>query len=200
MGFSLSYVLDVLKLPWPLFPRYKNSFPYGVRIPIPAVRETFQYDIDLPIDNKYELRGVSFSASGYKDGDYYDIMKNSTYIVKHLHTKELAQEKVLHPISRFIPESDVLRFIYYNETGTSKSLWIDFNFVCQRAPNTVDTFVEPVPALGNVYSPVTYFTAISGALGYIDPNSINMAHWTPVNLGAQGTLDTNFYVDRKSVV
>jgi hypothetical protein len=135
MGFDISYVVDILKFPWPLFPKNKNVFPLGLRYDIPAVIQDNEFEISLPVGKSLELLSLAFSATGYKDRDKYSLIKNNEYIVKDIYTKELGQVKEIRPVVKLIADDDTLTFIYHNDSGTSKVIWIDLDM-------TVDTPVE----------------------------------------------------------
>lgn len=131
MGFNVSVVADILKFPWPLYPKYKYNYVLGQRYDIPAFQQDFEFIINLPPDNKYELQSFVFSSTGYKDGDCYSVLKNNEYILKEVYTKELGQVINIRPICK-LESSDNLKYILHNNTGTSKVIWIDFILTCQK--------------------------------------------------------------------
>lgn len=135
MSFSVTVVADILKFPWPLFPRYKNTYPLGLRYDIPAFAQTFEYIISLPPDNKYELTSFVFATTGYKDGDKYTLLRNDEYIFKDIYTKELGQIKEIKPVRKIVPGEDILKFLFQNDTGTSKVIWIDLDFTSLKPVN-----------------------------------------------------------------
>jgi len=122
MGFDARFVVDILKFPWPLFTKYKNVYSQGVRIEIPPLKQTLEYDIVL---EKYgDINQIVFSQSGYKDLDKVELKLNNTTILS-LFTKEVPQIKKYRPTIQF-NSGDTLKLYVYNETGTSKSLKLDF--------------------------------------------------------------------------
>lgn len=134
MGFSVSVVADIFKFPWPLYPKYKYNYILGQRFDIPAFQQDFEFVINLPQNNNYELQSLVFSSTGYKDGDCYSLVKNNQYILNRVYTKELGQVINIRPICKIEP-NDTLKYIWHNDTGTSKVIWIDFILTCQNPVN-----------------------------------------------------------------
>lgn len=136
MGFSIDVVADILKFPHPLFPKYKNQCPIGQRFEIPltkGVPTTYNFDIELPKDNDYELQGISFSQTGYSDKDCYSLLLDDTYIVKDIYAKELGQSKEIRPIVKINSNKNKLKFVYNNTSGTAKSIYLDLELTCRLA-------------------------------------------------------------------
>lgn len=133
MGFNVGVIADILKFPWPLFPKYKYIYHQGERFDIPALIQDFEFTINLPPNNKYELLSIAFASTGYKDGDSFSLKLNDTLILKNIYTKELGQVKQIQPVRKI--DSSILTFIYHNTTGTSKVIWIDFDLTSQKEIN-----------------------------------------------------------------
>lgn len=134
MGFSVDVVADILKFPSPLFPKFKNQCPMGQRFEIPLTKDTanvYEYIVELPMDNEFELQGVTVSQSGYSDRDYFELLVNNTYVLKQIFTKQMGQEKDIRPIVK-IKSTDIVKFVYNNATGTSKSVWLDLELTCKK--------------------------------------------------------------------
>lgn len=142
MGFDVSVIADIFKFPWPLFPRYKHPYSISGRYEITAEMKDFEFAVSLPTDDMFELQSIVFSATGYKDSDYFSIMLNDDYIMKNIYTKELGQVKEVRPVVKIDPSIDTLKFIYSNSTGTSKVVWLDFDMV-HRGPLNSATFANP---------------------------------------------------------
>jgi len=133
MGFNVGVIADILKFPWPLFPKYKYIYHQGERFDIPALIQDFEFTITLPANNKYELLSIAFASTGYKDGDSFSLKLNDTLILKNIYTKELGQVKQIRPVRKI--DSSILTFIYHNTTGTSKVIWVDFDLTSQKEIN-----------------------------------------------------------------
>ena len=129
MGFNVSVIADILKFPWPLYPKYKNVYPIGLRYEIPNQSGNFEFTINLPSGVDLELQSISFAATAYKDGDYFSLLRNNDFILKNIYTKETAQSKELRPIVYIDSSTDTLKFVYNNITGTSKVIYLDLDFV-----------------------------------------------------------------------
>lgn len=129
-------IAEILKFPWPLFPKYKNQFPLGLRYDVPPLQKDHEFIINLPPNNKYELQSFVFSSTGYKDGDAYSLKINDEYVFARIYTKELGQVKELRPVRKIDPANDTVTFIFHNDTGTSKVIWIDLDLTAQKPVNT----------------------------------------------------------------
>lgn len=132
MGFGIDVIADILKFPWPLFPKYKNTYPIGMRCDIAPIIQDFPFPLSLPPDNNFELQGIVFSTTGYKDGDAFSIIVNNTYIAHNIYTKELGQQIEVRPIKQ-VKSGDTVTFIFHNNTGTSKVVWVDFLLTAQKS-------------------------------------------------------------------
>lgn len=195
MGFNVSYVVDILKFPWPLFPRYKKLFPVGFRFDIPAFYRDFNWDINLPGANKYELQSIAFSSTGYKDGDNFSIICNNEYIVHRIYTKELGQEIPIRPVRR-IDSGDNLRIVFHNDTGTSKVVWFDLILAAQNAVSVGAAVSHGVPEV----SPLAYFVALGGQEGYVNPDSISTAYWNPGLVVSGIAIPSEFWRGRNQLL
>ena len=199
MGFDVSYIVDILKFPWPLFPKYKNNYPVGLRFDIPAIYQDFVFEINLPPANKYELQSFVFSATGYKDGDCYSLKKNDDYIFYQIYTKELGQVRDVRPVKKIESDTDTLTFVFHNQTGTSKVIWIDLDFTAQK-PVKITDVVTPGILGTSLVSPVAYFFATVGQQGYTDPNSINKAYWADNLVVDSIEIPTDFWYGRNALL
>lgn len=135
MGFDISIVSEVLKFPHPLFPRYKHVFPYGVRFEIPEtlnVSKTYEFEITLPTESKFELQSFVYSATGYTDKDNYSLKVGEDFILKNIYTKELGQVKEIRPIVKIDPTLMNFKFIFNNVSGTSKVIWLDLDLTSSK--------------------------------------------------------------------
>lgn len=145
----VSIVADILKFPWPLFPKYKQTFPLGLRYDIPPVIQDCSFEIHLPPDNNYELQAVVFSATGYKDGDSYSLYRNTDILLNRIYTKELAQKIDIRPVRKISSTTDTLTLVFHNATGTSKVIWVDLDMTSQKIVKTTDSIpdqqVAPTP-------------------------------------------------------
>lgn len=180
MGFSVSVISDILKFPSPLYPKYKNSMPLGLRYDIPPLAQDFIFQIELPT-NKYELKGLVFSSTGYKDGDKYSLTVDDKYVLNGIYTKELGQQIDLQPIVKITSPTNTLKFVYHNTTGTSKVIWIDLLLTCQSVVYATGGTAYQV-VLKDI-SPLAYFVAGNGEDGYLNPTNIDTTYWhQPMNV------------------
>lgn len=132
MGFKPDIIQEILKFPHPLYPRYKYSYPIGLRFDIPALKRDFEILINLPPANVYQLQSFAISSTGYKDGDSFSLKRNNDVIFEGLYTKELPQKIKVSPLVDVDPLQHVVKFIFHNDTGSSKVIWFDLDFVSQK--------------------------------------------------------------------
>jgi hypothetical protein len=132
MSFNIGIITEILRFPWPLFPKYKYIYHMGQRFDIPALQQDYTFTVQLPADNKYELLSLAFASTGYKDGDNFSLKLNDKFILSTIYTKELGQVKEIKPVRKIDPSLDTLTFIYSNITGSSKVIWVDFDLTSQK--------------------------------------------------------------------
>lgn len=75
-----------------------------------------------------ELLGLEVGCTGYADVDYWDFYVGEKRICESIYTKEVAQTKWLGVLP--VETGTVLRLDFYNNSGTSKVVWVDLNFAC----------------------------------------------------------------------
>jgi hypothetical protein len=119
----ISVIADILKFPYPLYPKLKRPYPMGLRFEITWDKKDFIFPIILPNPFKYELTSISISFSGYKDGDSFSLICNGDTLLDTVYTKEFGQVIDIRPVSPC--QGTALTFIYHNDTGTSKIVWLD---------------------------------------------------------------------------
>jgi hypothetical protein len=137
-NYSVGGVLDeIKKINWPahLFPRFEEPFLKGFQIHVPAVPGLYTVEYDCETD--MELINVSLACSGYKDGDYWEVIsirpgQPDRKIVETMPTRELAESinmgNVLYIVHR-LPAGSKIRFEFNNVSGTSKIVWPSLRFL-----------------------------------------------------------------------
>lgn len=133
MSFQATIVLDgsISKFPYPLFPKFRYPYNKGYRFEIPAVAGDHDFILNKP-NVDLELLMVTFSASGYKDTDSWSILANGHIVYDTIYTKEVGQVKPLSSVKRILT-SDAITFTFHNDSGTSKVLWVDLDFMAKTA-------------------------------------------------------------------
>jgi hypothetical protein len=151
----VTVVADILKFPWPLFPKYKKTLPVGFRFEVSG-SGSHTYELNFPPGTKYELQSFVFGANEYSDMDYYSLYKNDDVIFTRIYTKDDGQGIEIRPVVPFDPSSDVIRFIFDNSSAIDKTIWIDLILsanvlVTSEIPNQ-----SPIPvSMQIVYNGIT---------------------------------------------
>jgi hypothetical protein len=126
-------VLDgkISKFPYPLFPKFKHPYSLGFRLEVMEQVTEFILDFELPSVDM-ELVEITFTASGYNDGDFWSLVINDQYVLNNIYTKEVGQVKPLKVIKSIPSGSTQNKFIFSNVSGQSKIIWIDLDFTCKE--------------------------------------------------------------------
>lgn len=134
-NYSVGGVLDeIKKINWPahLFPRFTKSLSKGLEIQVPALTGVYTAEYECPVD--MEIINVSLACSGYADGDYWEVVllepgQDPYKLVETMPTRELAESinmgNVLYIVQRVVAGT-IIRFDFYNQSGTSKRVWPAF--------------------------------------------------------------------------
>jgi hypothetical protein len=149
-------VADILKFPWPLFPKYKKTFPIGFRFEIGGTGD-HTYELTLPPGNKYELQSFVLGCSKYNDSDYYSLYRNDDVIFSRIYTKDLGQVLEIRPIVVVDPSVDTVRFTFTNTSGIPKTVWIDLSLTSNKVvSNTTIPDQTPIPiSMKVIYNGIT---------------------------------------------
>lgn len=134
MSFSISYVAGgvidkVRKLPYPHFSIFTVHYIKGRRIRAEGggvYTDTFS----LPFPT--EFLSIAFAASEYCDGDYWELTLGDVKICETIYTKELPESVsmgnsfgIVYPLEA----NTVIKFDFYNVSGTPKSVWYNIKFL-----------------------------------------------------------------------
>jgi hypothetical protein len=153
----------------------------GVRYDVPPLKKETTLRILFPKNNKYELQYVEYDFSGWKDGDKVSMFRNNETIFQNLFTKELAQRVSVRPVVRLNPDEEYIMFKIYNDTGTSKVLWLDLGLVSANPilnPDTILPDLEIFPKYKKIGYGSTYqFTAFATADPGIAEDVNFLANW-----------------------
>jgi hypothetical protein len=142
-AYSVGGILDeIRKINFPpfIFPDPTKPFVYvkGFRIDVPAQTGMFNQEFVVPWD--CNLIGISLTCSGYGDGDYWEVSTSeqistvsSTPIplkfIETCYTKELPESIQLDATFPVIPSGTTISVDFYNESGTSKIVWLNMKFL-----------------------------------------------------------------------
>lgn len=131
MAFNVVYLAGgaLEELPHPLFPKKVIPFTKGIRMEMPAEQTTFEAIHEPSVD--VEFFGVKFAATGYADRDYWELVIDQEKLFETIYTKELphlmpaGSSGLVYPVSAGTP----IRFIYNNDSATSKTVWIELQML-----------------------------------------------------------------------
>jgi hypothetical protein len=132
-------VLDgkISKLPYPLYPKFKNTYTKGYRFHIPPLVGPINFQLGSPgnllPNSELELLEVTVMQSGFDDMDYWSLYMDNSVILDTIYTKELGQIKTLKGVKR-VDFGQSLELRYNNVSGTSKVIWVDLDFMSKNLP------------------------------------------------------------------
>ncbi|RJS60108.1 Low copy number virion structural protein [Bacillus sp. PK3_68] len=124
-GFQVNYIGGG-RLDAPFFPTKTNPYIKGIRVEVtaglPAAIHTHI------IDRESELISISIACSKYDDLDNWDLLINGQEIVESVYTKELPEGLFLM-VAHQLLVGDQIELRYKNESGRSKSVWVNYQFL-----------------------------------------------------------------------
>lgn len=134
MGVSVSYVAGgqvdrIGSLPYPLFPSKSIPFVKGLRLPVPAMAGAYEAIYQPEVD--VEFVELKVAASGYADGDWWELLVGEEKLFETIYTKELPEVAPAGPAGLVypVPAGTSIRFVFHNDTSTSKTLWMELRFL-----------------------------------------------------------------------
>ncbi|WMJ80975.1 hypothetical protein RBU49_01610 [Clostridium sp. MB40-C1] len=99
---------------------------YGEMLQIPGRKG--QYKIEFRVPKKGRITGITYSLSSWNLEDSWDLVTDEEALFNKVRTKEYGEHKyfnVFYPIA----SGKKISFIFNNESGSSKVLWVDFNIL-----------------------------------------------------------------------
>lgn len=131
--------IDGITFPENAFPTLFGKYMKGLRMEIPAAVAPYTVEYELPVE--MEFAEVSFAATGYSDGDYWELFialppvapasPVFDLIYETIYTKELPQSIVAgHGIGNItkLPAGTIIRMVFHNESAASKTVYYDLKF------------------------------------------------------------------------
>lgn len=99
---------------------------YGNMLEIPAVKGKHTLSFNVPRSGK--ITGITYSLSAWNFQDNWNLEINSEKIFNNVTTKEYGENKYFNSFYP-IKTGDIIKFIFNNNSGSSKILWVDFNIL-----------------------------------------------------------------------
>lgn len=93
----------------------------GKMLNIPALKGDYEIEFDI----KGEINGLTYSQTGWRYEDSWDLKIDDDVVFENSRTKEVAEHKFLNGYN---PCQDKVIFIYHNNSATSKVLWVDLEY------------------------------------------------------------------------
>ena len=153
MGFKVEYIVDIQKFPSPLYQRYKFNDRRGARIEVPSEKDDILFEVtELFPSNTYELVFLTVATTEYDDKDCWSLFYEDQVLFSSIYIKGETDRKQLRPVRRFTPGDNTLTFVWHNNSGRPKTVWLDFECTCRNVnPNDIllpDRIVPKVVRLG----------------------------------------------------
>lgn len=109
---------------YPYYPTKGKPFIKGRRVPINEAIVKDEYTV--PED--MELITVSIGASRYHDSDHWSLKINGELIFDTIYTKDVP-EGFYFMVVREVKAGQVIEFIFHNDSGSSKTVWLNYQFL-----------------------------------------------------------------------
>lgn len=105
----------------------QKSQPYNTMecYEIPAVRDVWEFEMDLP-NSEVEILAITVTCSGYGEDDNYDLFFNDNKWFDHWYCSEV-KEGLFLGTSTYVyaaPADSKIRLGFRNASGTSKKIWL----------------------------------------------------------------------------
>lgn len=135
MAFAISYLAggvvdEVRKLPYPHFSKFTVPYVRGRMIDVAEEARVFTDTYALPFPT--EFLSVALACSEYCIGDYWELTIGEVKICETIYTKELPESVsmgnsfgIVYPVFA----NTVLKFDFYNISGTPKAVWYNIKFL-----------------------------------------------------------------------
>jgi hypothetical protein len=114
----------------------KGNYIKGLRAEVPLGAVEVPLTFVPPV--AMELKGIGFSLTGYSDGDYWELYIHTVdefggtvdtrTICETIYTKEVPEVKGIIPVEA-VGTDNIIEFKFFNTTGTTKTIWVDLQFL-----------------------------------------------------------------------
>lgn len=116
-----------------------KSQPYNTMycFDIPAVKQLFEFDIDL-LEQSCEILALTVTCSGYGEDDNYDLILNGQKWFDGWYCTEV-KEGLFLGSSTYVyaaPSNSKMRLAFRNASGTSKKVWLGVRMLIDPIEDT----------------------------------------------------------------
>lgn len=94
---------------------------HGKMLEVPAIVGQYTIEFTAPANSK--LTGITYSQSSWRFEDSWDLVVEEEKLFTETRTKEYGEHKYFNV---FYPVDGTIKFIYNNNSGSSKVVWVDF--------------------------------------------------------------------------
>ena len=123
---NLDAIIELLNQILELLKNRGTQRVHSISNHIPAVvgvykfTTTFDYDIFLT--------GITYSQSGWKYQDSWDLMVGENLLFDEVCTKELGEQKQFN-VFYFVPAGTPIDILFHNDSGNSRLAWFDIEYI-----------------------------------------------------------------------
>lgn len=139
IGNEMATIVDLLKKILMLIYDRGVQQIHGLRQHIPSVVGVFK--LTKTFDFDIMLTGISYSQSGWKYQDSWDLEVGGTKLFDSF-TKEIGEHKHFN-VFYFIPAGTPINIYHHNDSGNSKIVWFDIEYLNLSLPNIIPPLPEP---------------------------------------------------------
>lgn len=97
----------------------------GLHSYIPALQ--FDYELEHIFNEDVILTGITYSQTGWKVFDCWDLYVGDKLLFDGIFTKELGEHKVLNTFYA-VSANSTIKIVHHNNSGNSKQLWFDIDY------------------------------------------------------------------------
>lgn len=141
IGNDLATIIDLLKKILAIIYDRGVQQIHGLRQHIPSVMGI--YKLTKTFDFDIMLTGISYSQSGWKYQDSWDLEVSGTKLVDSF-TKEIGEHKHFN-VFYFIPAGTPINIYHHNDSGNSKLVWFDIEYLNLSITNIIPSPPTPEP-------------------------------------------------------
>ena len=138
---NLDAIIELLNQILELLKNRGTQRVHSISNHIPAVvgvykfTTTFDYDIFLT--------GITYSQSGWKYQDSWDLMVGENLLFDEVCTKELGEQKQFN-VFYFVPAGTPIDILFHNDSGNSRLIWFDIEYLGLSTNSSIPV-PEPIP-------------------------------------------------------
>ncbi|MCD3254344.1 hypothetical protein [Clostridium botulinum] len=99
---------------------------YGEMLEVQGLKQYFTLDFKVPKSGK--ITDIVYSQSAWNYEDSFDVIVGKEKLFNNTRTKEHGEAKHFN-VFYSVNSGDIIKFIYHNDSGSSKIVWADFHIL-----------------------------------------------------------------------